>query len=333
MATPLIDIKNLTLEIDTAQGYIKALDKVSITIPKNDIRALIGESGSGKSLIVKAIVGALPNKWKITADRMSWKGTDLLALSDNQRRKLIHENISVIFQNPSETLDPTVKLSEQIFEAIPDREIGKGWFWQRNHRRKQIAIQYLHKVGIKDHDACLNSYSHQLPDDVCQKFMIASALAARPRLLIADDPTKAMGVSNKSQIIQLLRRLNQTKDVSILFVSHDLLSIFSIANSVSVLYCGQTIESGQLSRIMKRPLHPYTKALLDSAPSFNAALPKKTPLSALEGTIPALQHLPIGCRLGPRCPRAGKECVKMPEERRIHEHRYRCHFPLHWGKL
>lgn len=333
MATPLIDIKNLTLEINTTQGFFKALDKVSLTIHQNDIRALIGESGSGKSLIVKAIVGALPESWKITADRMSWKGTDLLTLSDSKRRELIRENIAVIFQNPSETIDPTVKLSEQIYEAIPDRYLTKKWFWQRAEERRQIAIRQLHKVGIKDHKTCLNSYSHQLPEDICQKFMIATALVTQPKLLIADDPTKAMESSTKVQILKLLSRLNQTKDVSILFVSHDLLSIFGIANSVSVIYCGQTVESGMLSSVRKRPLHPYTKALLDSAPSFNPDLPKKSPLSALNGSIPPLQHLPIGCRLGPRCPRARNECVKTPEERRIHQHRYRCHFPLHWGKI
>ena len=328
----LLDIKNLTLEIDASGGWVKALEKVNLTIDSGEIRALVGESGSGKSLIVKAIVGALPKKWRITADRMTWKGRDLLSMDDEERRKIMRNDIAVIFQNPVSSLDPSATLAEQLMESIPGNLLDRGWFWQRAQQRRQISIKLLHKVGIKDHERCLRSYPHQIPDDICQKFMIATALASDPKLLIADDPTRGMEITTKAQILRLLTRLNKTRDLSILFVSHDLLAISSMATSMTVLYCGQTVESGGINQVRKRPLHPYTKALLDSAPSFRKDLPPKSPLSALEGTIPTLQHLPIGCRLGPRCPRAQKECVKVPEPRKIHEHVYSCHFPLHRGK-
>ena len=328
----LLDIKNLTLEIDAAGGWIKALEKVNLTLDAGEIRALVGESGSGKSLIVKAIVGAVPEHWKITADRMTWKGQDLLTMSDLERRKIMRNDIAVIFQNPVNSLDPSATLGEQLMESIPGNLLDKGWYWQRAQQRRKIAVKLLHKVGIKDHELCLQSYPHQIADDICQKFLIATALVSAPQLLIADDPTRGMEITTKTQILKLLTRLNKTRELSILFVSHDLLAISSMANSMTVLYCGQTVESGRMNQLRKRPLHPYTKALLDSAPSFRQDLPPKSPLTALEGTIPALQHLPIGCRLGPRCPRAQRECVKVPEMRRIHEHHYSCHFPLHRDK-
>lgn len=329
---PLLDIKNLTLEIETTTGWVKALDKINLSIDAKEVRALVGETGSGKSLIVKSIVGALNEGWRLAADRLNWRGKDLISLSPDERRKITREDIAVIFQNPAKSLDPTATLGEQLEEAIPDHLIGKGWFWERQQRRNQIVTAQLHKVGIKEHDACMASFPHQIPEDICQKFMIAMALASEPTLLIADDPTMGMETTTKIQVLKLLTRLNKTKDLSILFVSHDLLAIASIAETMTVLYCGQTVESGRLVQLRKRPLHPYTKALLDSAPSFRKDLLPKAELNALEGTIPTLQHLPAGCRLGPRCPRAQKECVKSPPVRYIQNHYYSCHFPLHRNK-
>ena len=328
----LLDIKNLTLEIDLASGWVKALDKINLVINEGQIHALVGESGSGKSIIVKAIVGALPDRWRVTADRMTWRGQDLLTMSASERRKVIRNDISVIFQNPKNSLDPLLTLGEQIKELVPTYRLESFWFWQRAAEREKIAIELIHKVGIKDHKLCMQSYPHQIANDVCQKFMIAMALVSEPKLIIADDPTRGMEVTAKSQVLKLLSRVNQVRKLSVLFVSHDLLAISSMAHYMTVLYCGQTVESGKMLQLRKRALHPYTQALLDSAPSFRKELPPKSPLSSLDGTIPTLQHLPIGCRLGPRCPRARKECVVVPAVRRVHEHYYSCHYPLHWDK-
>ena len=325
----LLDIKNLTLEIDSQSGWIKALDKINLVINEGQIHALVGESGSGKSIIVKAIVGAISDRWRITADRMTWRGQDLLTMSVRERRKIIRSDISVIFQNPKSSLDPIVPLGDQLKEVILATRLEKGMFWNRAKARKKYASELLHRVGIKDHEVYMRSLPHQIPNDVCQKFMIAMALASQPKLVIADDPTRGMEITDKSQILKLLSRVNKVRKLSILFVSHDLLAISSMADHMTVLYCGQTVESGRMSQLRKRALHPYTKALLESAPSFRTDLPPKSPLSSLGGTIPTFQHLPIGCRLGPRCPRARKECVKVPEVRRIHEHTSSCHFPLH----
>ena len=328
----LLDIKNLTLYLDSAGETIKALDKVTFSLHEGEIRALVGESGSGKTLVVRAIIGALPDYWRIKADRLTYKGQDLIKMSDAQRRHIMRRDIAVVFQEPTSSLDPSVTLGEQIEESIPGEFITKYWFWQRNQQRKEIAIGLLHKVGIKDHERWMSSYPHQIPADISQKIMIAMALASEPSILIADDSTRGMESTTKTQVLKLLLKLNKTKNLSILFVSHDLLAITSIADSMTVLYCGQTVESGKVKSLLKRPLHPYTKALLDSAPSFQSSLASKSPLKALNGTIPSLQHLPAGCRLGPRCPNARKECVQVPAMRSIQGHNYSCHFPLHLPK-
>lgn len=324
----LLDIKNLTLEIDTTNGWVKALDKVNISLKRGQISALVGESGSGKSLIVRTIVGAVPDRWRITADRMTWKGRDLLSMSERERRQITRDEMSVIFQKAANAFDPTATLGEQILENVPDHLLEKSSFWQRKQQREEIVIKHLHKVGIKDHQQCMRAYPHQVADDVCQKVMLVSALVNKPELLIADDPTMGMELINKVQILKLLTKLNQIQNLTIFFVAHDLLAIGNIATDMTVLYCGQTVESGSMEQLRTEPLHPYTQALLHSAPSFRKDLPPKAPLSSLPGTIPTLQHLPIGCRLGPRCPRAQKECVKVPLPKRIHDHSYSCHFPL-----
>ena len=287
---PMLDIKNLTLEMVDGDTTIKALDKVNLTVNTGEIRALVGESGSGKSLIVSAICGALPSQWRMTADRMSWKGENLLSMSKYQRREVMRRDIAVVFQNPQTSLDPSATLGEQLEESIPDEFVEGYWFWQRAQHRKRIAISTVHKVGIKQHRHYLNAYPHQIPSDIGQKFMIAMALVSQPKLLIADDPTRGMEPTTKTQILKLFTRLNQTRSLSILFVSHDLLAIASMSHSMTVLYAGQTVESGKMKHIKKRPLHPYTKALLDSAPSFRKDLPPKSQLPTLGGSIPTLQH-------------------------------------------
>ncbi|CAI8212129.1 MAG: Peptide transport system ATP-binding protein SapD [Glaciecola sp. HTCC2999] len=325
----ILDIKNLTLEIESNGVLIKALDKVSLTIQENEIRALVGESGSGKSLIVRAISGALPPQWIVTADRLTWRGENLLTMTRAQRQAIMRRDIAVIFQDPMAALDPSARLKEQLLESVPDEFIEGRYSWERKRSRMKIAEQILHRVGINEVASCINKYPHELSLDICQKFMIAMALISQPTLLIADDPTRGMETNIKKQILALLTHLNKTRELSILFVGHDLLAISAMAHSMTVLYCGQTVESGKMKALRKRPLHPYTKALMDSAPSFSPDLQPKSMLVALEGTIPTLQHLPIGCRLGPRCPRATKECVQVPMERTINEHKYRCHHPLH----
>ncbi len=324
---PLIDIRHITIEINTPQGTVKAVDRMSLTINTGEIRGLVGESGSGKSLIAKAIVGTEKETWKITADRMRYGEIDLLQLSKKERRKLIAKEIGMIFQEPSSCLDPSDTIGEQLAEAIP-KEAFEGKWWQRFSWREEYARALLHKVGIKDHKRIMNAYPYELTDGECQKIMIAMAIVAKPKLLIADEPTNDLDPYTQSQILRLLHRMNQVQDTTILLIGHDLSTITQWADRITVMYCGQSVESAATEAILGRPKHPYTSALINAIPDFAEDSAHKQKLASLPGAIPALQHLPIGCRLGPRCPYAQKACVKMPRSKKIKDHKYSCHFPL-----
>ena len=323
----LLDVRNLSIELLTNNEPILAVDKVSLSMKEGEVRGLVGESGSGKSLLAQAIVGVLDDKWRVHADRFHWRGIDLLNLPIEERKALISRDIAMIFQEPMACLDPTTTIGEQLSEAI-DPNLLSGFFWQKQQQRHSAAINLLHKVGIKKHNNCLKSYPHQLTEALCQRVMIAIALARRPILLIADEPTAAMENTNQGQIFRLLASLNQLKNMSILLISHDLENITHWTNTITVMYSGQFVEAGTTEQIFDKPLHPYTKALVDSSPSANFHLPAKSKLMTLPGSIPMLQHLPIGCRLGPRCPNAQQACVKAPSVTNFHSHKVSCHFPL-----
>ena len=323
----LLDIRNLSIELIGKKENILAVDRVSLSMKEGEVRGLVGESGSGKSLLAQAIVGVLDDKWRVTADRFHWRGKELLHLPLEERKAIITQDVAMIFQEPMACLDPTTTIGEQIEEAIDNTKFS-GYFWQRRQQRKAEAIKLLHKVGIKQHTICTKSYPHQLTEAVCQRVMIAMALARKPILLIADEPTASMESTNQGQIFRLLASLNQLKNMSILLISHDLENITHWTSAITVMYSGQFVEAGTTTQIFNKPFHPYTQALLDSSLKANSDLPAKSRLMALPGSIPILQHLPIGCRLGPRCPRAQQDCVAAPKTKNYHGHQVSCHFPL-----
>ncbi|MGL5948500.1 MAG: oligopeptide/dipeptide ABC transporter ATP-binding protein [Aeromonas sp.] len=323
----LLDIRNLTIEIDTPEGRVKAVDKVSLTINEGMICGLVGESGSGKSLIAKVVVGIQNDNWIVKADRLRFNDQDLLSMSPKARRKIMGSEIAIIFQDPLNSLDPSQIVGKQIEAAIPRRAFD-GRFWQRFGWRKKRAIALLHKLGVKDHRSVMGSYPHQLSDGMCQKVMIAMAIANSPRLLIADEPTNAMGPTTHAQILRLLDKLNKVNHTSILIISNNIATLAKFSDKINVMYCGQMIEVGTREQVLKTPHHPYTDALIKAIPDLNKLVRHKSKLDTLPGVIPPLAQLPIGCRLGPRCPYAQKQCIKMPNMNKEKGHIYSCHFPL-----
>ena len=328
---PLLDIRNLTIEIDTPQGRVKAVDRLSLTLNEGEIRGLVGESGSGKSLVAKAIMGMNKDNWRISADRMRINDIDLMSLSSRERRKLIGRDTAMIFQEPRSCLDPSMPVGAQLIEVIPSRVFEGAW-WQRFFWRKKHAIALLHRVGIKDHRKVMNAYPHELSEVVCQKVMIAMAIAIKPRLLVADEPISAMESTTQAQLLRLLDRMNQNNNTTILLISNDISTIANLTESITVMYCGQMVETGSREQLLATPHHPYTHALLNAIPDFSGRLPHKSRLKALPGAIPPLQHLPIGCRLGPRCPYAQKLCVQTPPITRLKNQQYTCHLLLNLEK-
>ncbi|WNC67427.1 ATP-binding cassette domain-containing protein [Thalassotalea nanhaiensis] len=321
----LLDIKNLSIELTSHGENILAVDRVSMAIKDGEIRGLVGESGSGKSILAQAIIGVLDDKWHVEADRFHWQGKDLLRLPLEERKQIITKDVAMIFQEPMSCLDPTNSIGEQIEESLDSKQFS-GYFWQKAQQRKAAAAKLLHKVGIKNHQACAKSYPHQLTNALCQRVMIAIALAKRPKLLIADEPTASMEASNQAQIFRLLASLNQLKNMSILLISHELEKISHWTDYLTVMYSGQFVEAGTTEQIFNTPFHPYTKALIASTPRAKNDVEKKSRLHAMPGSIPGLQHLPIGCRLGPRCPNAQKKCVRAPQIESYHGHQVSCHF-------
>jgi cationic peptide transport system ATP-binding protein len=327
----LLDIRNLTIEIETPSGLVKAVNKVNITMAEGEIRALVGESGSGKSLIGKALLGVTKPSWRIQADRMKLGDLDLLTLTPKERRQVMRRDISMIFQEPSSCLDPSERIGTQLEEAIPYDDF-KGGFWRRFQWRKKQAEALLHRVGIRDHVRVMHSYPFELSDGLCQKVMIAMAIAGKPKLLVADEPTTAMEMTTSIQILRLLDKLSKVNNTAILLISHDFRTLADLADQVTVMYCGQTVESGKSTEVLESPRHPYTSALIDAVPNFRDGLVPKSRLPSLPGATPALQHLPIGCRLGPRCPRAQRECVIQPPMSNVKGHQFACHHPLNWDE-
>ena len=322
---PLLDIRNLTIEFMTAEGPVKAVDRVSMTLTEGEVRGLVGESGSGKSLIAKAICGVTKDNWRVTADRFRFDDIDLLQLSPRERRKLVGHNVSMIFQEPQSCLDPSESIGRQLAQAIPGWTY-KGHWWQRFNWRKRRAIELLHRVGIKDHDDIMGSFPYELTEGECQKVMIAIALANQPRLLIADEPTTALDVTIQAQIIELLLDLQQRENMALLLITHDLALVAEAAHHIIVMYAGQVVESGKAAEIFRAPRHPYTQALLRALPEFAA---DKARLASLPGVVPGKYDRPTGCLLNPRCPYANERCRnEEPELRSIPGRQVKCHTPL-----
>lgn len=318
----LLDIRNLSI-YSRDNPDDRLVDRISLTLNEGEIVALVGESGSGKSLVAQAITGQLNDDWQLSAERIAFDDIDLLHIEHDQHRLLLGSQIAMIFQDPSRCLDPIARVGEQILESLPDE---RPWWRPHRRERRQQLISALHQVGIRDHERLINAFPHELSSGLCQKAMIAMAIARKPRLLIADEPTTGMEPGTQGQILRLLAKLNQLNKMSLLLLSHDIHTASRLANRIAVVYCGQVVEGGSRDALSTAPFHPYTDALLRAVP--DAREPPRSPLAELRGGMPRRDNLPIGCRLGPRCPYARRECVVMPELVRAKERSYRCHFPL-----
>ena len=324
----LLDIRNLRIDIKTPNGLIRIVDNVSFTLNEGEICGLVGESGSGKSLIAKVICNAFKDSWIVTAVRFRFNDVELLKLTPTQRRQIVGKEISMVFQDPLTCLDPSQKIGKQLIQNIPGWTF-KGHWWQRLFGwRKRRAIELLHRVGIKEHKEIMRSYPHELTEGEGQKVMIAIAVANQPRLLIADEPANSVESITRVQIFKLLSSMNQNQGTSILLASNDINSISEWCDAFVVLYCGQNSESGPREAILENPHHPYTQALLHSIPDFTQPLPFKSQLGTLKGSVPLLEEMPLGCRLGPRCPFAQKKCITKPTALRVKQHEFYCHFPI-----
>lgn len=297
----LLEVKNLQTYIPTREGDIKPANDVSFSIKKGEIVALVGESGSGKSVSALSIMGLNESSIQYRPDsQINFNGKNLLTLKEKEMRKIRGDDIAMIFQDPMFSLNPVHPIGKQISETI---------MLHRNtpyKEAKKTALELLNKVGIPDAERRLNDYPHQLSGGMRQRVMIAIALSCDPKLLVADEPTTALDVTIQAQILNLLRDLRQELGVSILLITHDLGVVAEVADRVLVMYCGKIVEEGTVQKVFEKPLHPYTKGLLDSIPPLYG-LSKET-LDAIPGVVPNPLELPTGCNFVTRCNRATDKC-------------------------
>jgi dipeptide transport system ATP-binding protein len=312
----LLDISNLTVEFRTSNGWFRAVDGVSLSVDRGHIHAIVGESGSGKSVAMLAVMGLLPKAARVTADQIMFDGQNLQSLTPRQRRMIIGKDMTMIFQEPMTSLNPCFTVGFQVGEALKTH-LGLG-----KTARRARAIELMQAVGIPDASSRLSSFPHQFSGGMAQRVMIAMAMACKPKLIIADEPTTALDVTIQAQILDLLRTLQKDMSMALVLITHSMGVVAETAETVSVHYAGQKVEERTVGELFRAPHHPYTAALLEALPERAM---KGQDLRAIAGTVPGQFDRPQGCLFAPRCFRVQDIChtVMPPQQRDV-----LCHFPL-----
>ncbi|MFM2068866.1 MAG: hypothetical protein RLZZ584_3775 [Pseudomonadota bacterium] len=323
MTQALLEVRGLTVSFATRGGRFVAVEGVDLDVSAGEVLAIVGESGSGKSVAMLAIMGLLPWTATVSAERLAFMGQDLRGLSPKARRALVGRDLAMIFQEPMSSLNPCFTVGYQIGEVLAEH-LGMD-----RKARRQRVIELLEQVGIPDAPRRASAFPHQLSGGMCQRVMIAMALACQPRLLIADEPTTALDVTIQAQILDLLLKLKQESAMGLVLITHDLGVVAETADRVVVQYAGHQVERNRAAALFEQPHHPYTAALL-------AALPDRAEpgarLAAIPGVVPGQHNKPGGCQFAPRCPRAFDACSRAPQPAAAELGQALCHRPLLAGE-
>ncbi len=301
MTEPVLRIENLSLRFATESGAVPVLHDLSYNLPKGKVLAIVGESGSGKTVQALSILKLLAPNAQITGGKITYNGKNLLACKESTLRRIRGRNIAMIFQDPGSSLNPVLTVGEQLVETL------------RAHRKmtkaaaRQKAAELLGRVGIADAEKRLDEYPFQFSGGMCQRVMIAMALALSPDVLIADEPTTALDVTIQAQILKLIKDLQAQNAMSVIFITHNLAVAAQVADEVLVLYAGQCMEHAPARELFTRPLHPYTKGLLGSLASVHR---KEEKLPVIAGTPPRPGEILKGCPFAPRCSYAMPRCFE-----------------------
>ena len=296
----ILEIKNLHTYFYTDSGVIKSVDGVDIELREGTTLGIVGESGSGKSVTALSVMGLLMGTTgKVAEGEILFEGRDLTKLDDEERRKMRGEKISMIFQEPMTSLNPVMKIGDQITECIlMHNNISKQEAWDK-------AVEMLKLTGVPRVERMMKEYPFQLSGGQRQRVMIAMALVGKPKILIADEPTTALDVTIQAQILDLMENLKQKTGTSILFITHDLGVVAEVCDDVVVMYSGRVVEKGDVRSIFASPSHPYTKGLLASIPKLGECAEE---LESIPGNVPNPKYMPQGCKFAPRCSCAFDKC-------------------------
>ncbi len=321
---PLLACRGLRVTFSTHQGELCALDGIDLEIARGKIVGVVGESGCGKSLTALSIMGLLPDSARIRSGRIYFEDLELTSMTERRFQSLRGNRICMIFQEPMTSLNPVYKIGRQLMEPL---RLHKGC--SRAEARER-AVKALEQVAMPAPERRLEEYPHQMSGGMRQRVMIAMAVACRPALLIADEPTTALDVTIQAQILDLIRKLVKERDMAALFITHDLGVVAELCHRVLVMYAGQIVETADVGELFDEPLHPYTQGLLASIPRIEKSAEQ---LEAIAGVVPGLADFaPQGCRFAPRCPHAMPVCRQEtpPLQIRTGQHGVGCH--LYTGK-
>ncbi|MBT6056405.1 MAG: ABC transporter ATP-binding protein, partial [Gammaproteobacteria bacterium] len=320
MSDALLSVDNLITEFETDEGRVRAVDDISFSVQPGETLGIVGESGWGKSVTALSIMRLLPQPMgQIVGGEIKLNGEDLTKLKLSQMEKIRGNKIGMVFQEPMTALNPVHPVGRQLAEVLYlHKDISKD-------QALRECLEMLDKVGIPSPDVRMGEYPHQLSGGMRQRVVIAMALACQPSLLIADEPTTALDVTIQAQILELIKELQNDMGMAVMLITHDLGVIAETSNSVVVMYAGKVAEQGNVYEIFDNPSHPYTRGLLDSIPKLETV--PKSELSTIEGMVPGLLDLPVGCRFENRCPRRKESCKAAPPPIEViaGSHQVRCY--------
>ena len=301
--SPLLSVKDLTVEFKTEKGVVRAVDGVSFDLAGGEPLGIVGESGCGKSVTALSLLKLIPSPpGRIAGGEILLDGQNIVPLSDSRMRPIRGNKISMIFQEPMTALNPVFTIGNQMIEIL---RIHKNI--SRQEARNQ-ALEILNTVEIESPEKRINQYPHELSGGMRQRVMIAMALSCNPRILVADEPTTALDVTVQAQVMDEIKRLQKKLDMAVILITHDLGVIAEFCRRVIVMYCGKIVEIADTESLFKAPRHPYTKGLLDSIPRIREQKLEKLP--TIQGMVPDLADLPEGCRYADRCPKVKERCRK-----------------------
>lgn len=317
--TATLQVENLQTHFFSRGGIARAVDDVSFSVQPGQVMGLVGESGSGKSMTGYSIMGLIDEPGKVVGGRILLNGKDLRSMPAGEMRSIRGNRIAMIFQDPMMTLNPVLRIDTQMIEAVTaHQDVSK-------HTALALARDALVRVGIAAPDERLQAYPHQFSGGMRQRVAIAIALLNKPDLIICDEPTTALDVTIQGQILFEMQKLCRESGTALIWITHDLSVVAGLADSVSVMYAGRIVESGDVAQVLTRPRHPYTYGLIASAPSRN---PRGQTLRQIPGSTPSLLNLPSGCAFRDRCAHATVTCAETPETRIFDGRTLRCFHPM-----
>ncbi|MBI3899837.1 MAG: ABC transporter ATP-binding protein [Gammaproteobacteria bacterium] len=319
MTLPILSVDGLQTVFVGKGSVLKAVDDVSFQVAPGEVLGLVGESGSGKSVTAYSIMGLVDPPGEVIGGRILFRGQDLRQLQPEQWRSLRGNRLAMIFQDPAMALNPVLRIDTQMIEAIKAHERVSS------NAARARARAVLVQVGIAAPDERLRAYPHQFSGGMRQRVAIAIALLHKPDLIVADEPTTALDVTLRGQILYEVQKLCRESGTSLLWITHDLSVIAGLADRVCVMYAGRIVEQGSVQQVLEAPLHPYTRGLIDSVPTRDR---RGQPLTPIPGSAPSLQNLPHGCAFRERCSYATDVCGEEPLLSAQHGRQFRCFHPL-----